>query len=149
MRNQISFHSALLFCLIVAAFLTGSASAKAANDLPVRLVLAQQRDEPFASRGLRDVSKLLRQNLRYNSYRLLQEKTITPKSGSSVSLRKGLKLAFFQVNGNVMKVRILQKDQELVSTRLTLRPRHPLVLGGFHAGDNGILIIILGRGKRQ
>ena len=144
--------------LIIAAFLIAMSSHSLhaapadnadAQEVKVRLVLAEQRQEAVEDDELADITPLLRQNLRYNTYRLLQAETVTPRSGLALTLRHDLTLTFLQVSGNALSVRISRDDQPLVNTRLTLRPNHPVVLGGFPHTDQSVLIIILGEGAQE
>ena len=110
--------------------------------LSVRTVTASEtpvKEDP----RLKDVLPLLKTTLRFSGFVLNGETTMPMSEGRKAMLPNGYVLTLSQVEGNKATVDVTQKRKRLLQTRLTLRRKRPVVVGGFDSPDGGKTIIIL------
>ena len=111
--------------------------------LLVRVVAAGKDAGPAATSELSDILPLLRENLRFQSYRLLCSRRVVLREGNKVDLTGGLRMVFSEVRGVDFRVRVEKGKGRLIETRLRLRPGKPVILGGLPADGAGTLLLVL------
>lgn len=137
----------LIFFLSAAVLLAGAATAGAQGrpaqhrTIKVRLLLADNSGES-SSEDLNDILPLLKKNLRFNSYRLVSQRT-TQARASTLDLPFAYKLQYTDVDLPSVTVSISRKAKTLLRTRLYLRPGRPVLVGGFQHGRDSTVILVL------
>jgi hypothetical protein len=124
---------ALLLC---AASLTGFA----ADVLSVRLVEASH-DGTVVDRELTDVAPLLKRNMPFTSYRLVDARTVPLPAATVLEMRQKYTVGCDGAAAD-LKVTVARAGEELLRTTAALNPGKPLILGGF-ASDRGRILLIL------
>ncbi len=138
------------FCLVSAvAVLSGRAqewrNPAPAPTLLVRLVAAGNGGVARnpSSGKLADILPLLRDNLRFQNYRLIFSRNVVLREGAVVELTGGLRMVLYEVRGAEFRVRVQKGRDRLVETRLRLRRGKPVILGGWPADGLGKLLLVL------
>jgi hypothetical protein len=124
--------------LLLLAPLTG---ASAEDSLWIRMIEASN-DGQEISPAVRDLVPLLRDNLPFKQYKLLDQNTTRLPASGEVKLAEGFKLRLFGVADNLQVT--LEKDGKvMIQTVLSLRKGRPVILGGFPRGAGGKLLLVL------
>jgi hypothetical protein len=126
----------LWFC--VAALFAGGVLA--GPGLSIRLVEASNAGQG-AGGGLEDVAQLLKENLPFNSFRLLASRSMALPANGSVTLDEGIQARCSGDQRNLTVVIERGRKEEVRST-VELRRDTPLIVGGFPS-KNGKMIVIL------
>lgn len=131
--------SLLLALLLWAAALTGLAGDK----LGLRLVEATNDNSGVAPQ-LADVADLLKRNMPFTGYRLLDTKTLALPAKGAVEMKLGFSVRCTGEQNN-LAVTVVQKRDVLLRTTAALEDGKPLILGGFPTTDGRIILILLVR----
>mgnify|MGYP006293340745 CR=1 FL=1 len=111
--------------------------------LRVRFIAASPTGQlPGRQKQFKDILPLLK-NLRFRSFRAVNDTYTDLKRGAHSDLRYGYRVELTSVRGNAVSVRVRRNRKALLSTRLTLRPGKPVLLGGFPHEDDEKLIIVM------
>ncbi|MCF7855722.1 MAG: hypothetical protein K9N51_13055 [Candidatus Pacebacteria bacterium] len=138
----------ILTTMLAAALLwTASAMAQdygsARRTVEIRFVRADNKKADETEEALADILPLLRQNLRFTRYRLISRRTVALSEGQRIPLAYGYTLNFSNVQSQALTVHIFRQQQMLLRTRLRLKSRRPVLLGGFpHAGDSTLIAVL-------
>lgn len=110
------------------------------NDLlSIRLVLAGQGS--IVDSQLNDVAALVRGNLAFSSFRLLESQTVALPASAPVKMGKSYKVTLKGPADN-LEITVTRGLQVVLKTRVVLQGRAPLVLGGIPAKDGTILFVL-------
>ena len=112
--------------------------------LNVRLVrVTESKEVGTVDPGLKDVLPLLKANLRYSSYHLVEDRNLKLKPGVQQELPDGFKVHVSDIDNMIMTVYIDRHMHSLLRTRLKLRVGRPLVVGPFRdpQGTSGYILI--------
>lgn len=130
--------------LAVALCFLPAASAGAGQQLGVRVVEASggpARTDP----ALHDVEKMLKGNLPFSQFRLVDRASVRlPAVQQAAGLKGGITLRF---NGDQMKLAVTmeQGGKVVLQTQIALHDGVPLVLGGFPSGGGRMMIVLVVR----
>jgi hypothetical protein len=124
------------FCVLMVS----AVSVLAGPTLTIRLVDASNTGKG-AGGGLEDVAQLLKENLPFNSFRLLANKSMPLPASGSVALSEGIQARCSGDQRNLSVVIERGRKVQIQST-VELRNGIPLILGGLPS-DTGKLIVIL------
>lgn len=93
--------------------------------------------------GLEDVMPLLRANLRYSDYRLIEDRDLKLRPGVEREFPGGFRVFVSDIDKLIMTVSVDRHQQSLLRTRLRLRVGRPLVVGPFRdpGGSGGFILI--------
>jgi hypothetical protein len=119
------------------------AQETAAPTLLIRLVQASNSGGQGDDAALADVLPVLRNNLRFSVYKLLDSRRHALRHDFSLTLAQQFRIAGIEVAGSELTVQVFRGSEELLRTRLRLRPDRPVILGGFTHGDDVTLILVL------
>lgn len=129
--------------LLMAAFLFAALAplpARAASEaLSIRLVRASQGTE--IDPALQDVASLMRGNLAFSSFKLIDSATVTLPASEPVKLGKNFKVTLSGPAGN-LDITVSRATVKLIQTRAVLHGRSPLVLGGIPSRDGTFLFVL-------
>ncbi len=126
---------------LLALWALAASGARAADRLTIRLIQASNQTEG-ASAELRDVAPLLRRNLPYRRFELLESRTVRLPVEQSLPFAAGLtvrcagdenRLALFVESDGVI----------LLQTEVRLTGETPLILGGFPAPGGARRLLVL------
>ena len=127
-------------CLIGWLTLTGFAG----DTLSIRLIEASNDGKGVAPE-LSDVEKLLKQNMPYSGYRLVDSKATPLPASATIDLAAGFKVKCSGKQNN-LSVTVTQNKKESLRSTVELRDGKPLILGGFPGkGENRYILILLAR----
>ncbi len=121
-----------------------SAVAQRQGILNVRLVrVAESEEVGSVDQGLEDVLPLLRANLRYSDYLLVEDRNLKLRPGVEQELPEGFRVYVSDIDSMIMTVSIDRHQHSLLRTRLKLRVGRPLVVGPFRdpEGNTGYILI--------
>ncbi|MBN2451119.1 MAG: hypothetical protein JXR77_12065 [Lentisphaeria bacterium] len=110
--------------------------------LSARLVTAgsgNAREDP----RLGDVLPLLKSTLRFSSFQLEGEATLSLRENAVASLAKDYRVTLTEVTGPSALVHVSRREEKMLQTRLTLKPERPVIVGGFDEAGGSKAIIIL------
>ena len=145
MRSTCALLTATLSVLGLTA---GSTQGAQTNAVTVRLVVAENVRSAEEDKGLADVLPLLKENLRFSSYRLLSKRNLQAGENAETSLGEQLSLTLTDVSGNTFMARVKRGKNVLLQTRLNLAPGRPVLVGGLPGEGSSKLIIIIHAPKR-
>jgi hypothetical protein len=121
-----------------------ASAAHAGSELGIRLVEANSRRGGMGP-GLEDVAGLLRENLPFNTFRLVSSGALRlPARGSTADLGSGLAVTCSGSQRN-LSVTVTRGRRPLLRTTVALRDDRPWILGGFPGGDGKLIVILLAR----
>lgn len=140
MRDITSLRLTVAMILLFVSAMAGAAHAQ--TTIRVRLLEADNSAMP-STPELQDVLPLLRENLRFQSYRLLASRDAAATAGTRVALAHDLNLTVTESNTERQSVQVHHLDRLLLETKLRLTPGKPIILGGFPSRDGGSLIIVI------
>lgn len=109
----------------------------------VRLVVAENKQGAKEDAALADVLPLLKENLRFTSYRLLSTHQLQAREKAQANLGKQLSLTLTDVAGTTFMARVKRGAKVVVQTRLNLVPGKPVLVGGLPGEGDSRLIVIL------
>ena len=136
-----NMHVRYLIAGIGALCLTAGA-AMAKPELSIRLVEASNTGQGV-SRGLEDVSQMLKDNLPFNTFRLLSTRSMPIPASGEVALAEGIS-ARCAGDARGLRVIIEQSGRVQLQSTVALRKDTALILGGFpSARPNARMIVIL------
>ena len=140
-RTRITGWRALLAPLAAVAAMWLASPAAPATQLTARLVEAGNQGEGVDA-AIRDVAPLLKANLPYRQFRLLDRKRLALPGGGATELRGGYLL---RCSGNPDRVSITMErgGKVLIQTVLSLAGGRPAVLGGFPSDRGGRLLVVI------
>lgn len=119
-------------------------AAEAGAPLSVRLVEAAN-DREEVSPALRDVVPMLRSNLPFRRFTLLDQATVKlPSTGQQAGLAGGF-LLNVQGSQDRLSVTLERHGKVLIQTVLSLQNGKPFVLGGFPQGAGKLLLVLVVR----
>lgn len=133
----------LKFIIVVFLFAMGSVPSVvwSADSVDIRFVRAHHGSS--VSPALRDVEGLLRANLPYQGFELLTRTRMPlPNRGQSVSLARGYRLRC-RGDARRLSVRVIRDDESVLNVAVALRPRNPVILGGFPDGSDRLLLVFV------
>jgi hypothetical protein len=114
--------------------------ALAGPELSIRLVEASNSGQGTGG-GLDDVAQLLKDNLPFDSFRLLASKSMALPANGSVSLAEGIVVKCSGDQGN-LDVTIERGRKERVRNTIELRKDSPFIVGGFPSGKGKTIVIL-------
>jgi hypothetical protein len=131
----------LLLALALGLFSSTAVPAARAESqkLSIRLVLAGQGSQ--VDPALKDVASLVRGNLAFSSYKLLETASVPLPASGSVRMGKNFKVSLSGPASN-LDVTVTQGASSVIKTRAVLRGRSPLVLGGIPSRDGTYLFVL-------
>ena len=138
---QAAIMGQLISVRLVAA-VTGRVSA-GGIDTAVATVDSSKMNRDADAKALSDVLPLLRGNLGFSKYQLVNQRQMTVEDGATADLGEALTLEIGNVGARHCTIRISRHGQELLSTRVRLAPGRPLVLGGFPAGAGARTLMVV------
>lgn len=109
----------------------------------VRLVVAENTQSAKEDPALADVLPVLKENLRFRSYRLLSTRQLQARENAEATLGKKLSLTLTDVAGTSFTARVKRDTTVVVQTRLNLVPGRPVLVGGLPSEGDSRLIVIL------
>jgi hypothetical protein len=109
------------------------------NTLSIRLVRASQGSETDPQ--LRDVAALMRGNMAFSSFKLLESQTVALPASAPVKMGKNYKVALKGPAEN-LEITVTRGLHVMLKTRVVLQGRVPLVLGGIPAKDGTLLFVL-------
>lgn len=119
-------------------------AARAAAPLSVRLVEAAN-DREEVTPALRDVVPMLRNNLPFRRFTLLDQTTVKlPSAGHQAELAGGFLLRV-QGSQDRLSVTLERHGKVEIQTVLSLQNGKPFVLGGFPLGAGKLLLVLVVR----
>ena len=120
-----------------------AATGAAGEQLGLRLVEATNDNAGIAP-GLADVADLLKRNMPFTGYRLVDSRSVPLPANGTTEMRLGFSV---QCSGtqNSLAVTVMQKRNVLLRTNTALEDGKPLILGGFSGGGGRIFLILLVR----
>ncbi len=138
MTQRLNFRLAIAFLLLV---LVGTLPVKAdkPSSLSIRMVLAGQGSD--IDPRLQDVAALMKGNLAFSSFKLLDTKTVPLPSSGPVLFAGNYKVLLLGPGDN-LDITVTHGRQTVIKTHVKLHGRAPLVLGGI-ASREGTLLFVL------
>ena len=127
-----------------------TAGATDASMVPMRISarLIAASDAPVAEAGseLADLLPLLKDNLKFNSFRLICRRNFVAMEDLRVKLDEGMSLVISQIKKETGTFQVERRGKILLNTRLRLEAGRPvvLVLAGFTNESGATLILVLG-----
>jgi hypothetical protein len=112
----------------------------AGPELSIRLVEASNSGQG-AGGGLEDVAQLLKDNLPFDSFRLLAEKSMGLPANGSVALAEGIVVKCSGDQGN-LSVTIERGRKEQIRNTIELRKDSPFIVGGFPSGKGKTIVVL-------
>jgi hypothetical protein len=122
------------------ALMVSAGAVLAGPTLTIRLVDASNSGQG-AGGGLEDVAQLLKENLPFNSFRLVANRSMPLPANGTVSLAEGIQARCSGDQRN-LSVAIERGGKAQIQSTVELRNNTPLILGGMPS-DKGKLIVIL------
>ncbi len=129
----------ILMAAILFAALAVLPARAGSESLSIRLVRASQGTE--IDPALQDVAALMRGNLAFSSFKLVDSATVTLPASEPVKLGKNFKVALSGPANN-LDITVSRGTVKLIQTRAVLHGRSPLVLGGIPARDGTLLFVL-------
>lgn len=126
----------LLFAFVIPAFLPARAEAET---LSIRLVRAGQGGE--VDPALQDVAALMRGNLAFSSFKLLDSASVPLPAAGPVRMGKNFKVNLSGPAGN-LSITVTQGGSTVIKTQAVLRGSSPLVLGGIPSREGTLLFVL-------
>ncbi len=115
-----------------------------ATQLSVRLIEASNA-EGGMDRALQDIAPLLRNNLPFKTYTLVDAQAVRlPSTGQALTLRGGY-IVRCQGSLERLAVTVELNGRVLIQTEIALRPGAPMILGGFSGGRGKMLVVLVAR----
>ena len=136
MKTRLAF---AWFCVLMMT----AGAVLAGPTLTIRLVDANNSGQG-AGGGLGDVAQLLRENLPFNSFRLLASQSMPLPANGSVSLAQGVQARCSGDQRNLSVVIERGRKTQIQST-VELRNGIPLILGGLPSDTGKLIVILLAR----
>lgn len=129
---------ALLAFFLVLAWTAAPAALAQNAQLSIRLVRAGQGGE--VDPGLRDVAALMKGNLAFSSFKLLESASVgLPASGS---VRMGQYKVALSGPAAALDIHVTRGGSSVIKTRAVLRGGSPLVLGGIPSREGTLLFVL-------
>jgi len=130
--------------LAAAALLAlGAGVAAAGERLSIRLVEARQGEREELAPQLRDVARLLRDNLPYAAYELLDSRTVSLPAKGAVPMAHEFTLYCYGMEDQ-LSLTLDHGGRVVLQTQIALREGRPFILGGFPGPRGGrILLVVL------
>ena len=113
----------------------------------VRLVVAENAQGAKEDPALADVLPVLKETLRFTSYRLLAKRQLEARENAQANLGKQLSLTLTDVAGTAFTAHVKRGAKVVVKTRLNLVPGKPVLVGGLPGEGDSRLIVILHTAK--
>jgi len=108
--------------------------------LAVRLVAASHTSAPLDAR-LQDVAPLLKANLAFRSFTLLESRTTALPAAAPIQFEAGYRL-LAQGPADDLQITIARGRRPLLQTKVRLTGRAPLILGGIPHRNETLLFIL-------
>lgn len=133
--------------LVPALFLcaTGAQAAADAAPVTVRLISASKAAAKEDDAALADVLPALRDNLKFESFRLEATGKLVLEEGRSTALGTAFKVAVTAVAQENFTVTVNKNGKAVLKTRLKLVTGRPVIFGGFPGTNGEALIIVITR----
>ncbi len=127
--------------LVLTAVLGAFSTASGADTLRIRMIRAGF-EEGLTAHALLDVMAMMKNTLAFKTYTLDAEARLPlPADGAVARLR------VYEVtckgNADRLSVHIVRRGKRILSTEATIRPGHPVILGGFPARSKGMRMFVL------
>jgi hypothetical protein len=110
-----------------------------AETLTIRMVRASQGTE--IDPALQDVAALMRGNLAFSAFKLLDSATVTLPASAPVRLNKSYKVSL-SGPASSLDITVTHGTVALIKTHAVLQGRSPLVLGGIPSRDGTLLFVL-------
>lgn len=133
------YYFALALSLLLFPAFSPEAAAQSQAALSIRMVNAGVGSE--IDPALTDVASLMRGNLAFSSFTLMESKTVELPASAPVKMGKNYKITLTGPPRN-LDVVISQGNRVLVKTHVVLKGHSPLVLGGFASRSGTILFVL-------
>ena len=130
-----------LMALILLGVMAMQAGANAGETVSIRLVEASNNGEA-SSKQLDDVSSILKSQLSYKTYKLIDQKSCGLPAKGTIKMQKGFELECIGKQDN-FSITVHKSGNKLLQTTLDLKSGKPLILGGFPSGKNKLLLVLL------
>jgi hypothetical protein len=134
-RGAPAFLLSLCLCLLSASAVAGS--------LSIRLVRASNTPGGNSA-GLGDVIPVLKKSLVYSHYSLAGSTSMKLPAQNSVRQLGSYSVTCNGQQGN-LAITVRHGRKQLLNTRVSLSSRKPLILGGFPAGNDKLVLVFVAR----
>ena len=134
-----------LSSFVLAALIIVCATTALADALTIRLVEASNSGRGVGD-GLRDVAGLLRNNMPFSSYVLLDTRQAAVPGNGIVTMQGGYRVEYSGGPGS-LTVTIQRGGKVLLRSTVALTSVSPVVVGGFPSGNGKAIFVFTLRGR--
>jgi hypothetical protein len=138
MKMRLEFRIAAAF-LVLTLFAVLPVHADGPQSLSIRMVLAGQGSD--IDPQLQDVAALMKGNLAFSSFKLLEARTVPLPAASPLVFSGNYKVTLLGPADN-LDITVTRGRQAVIKTLVKLNGRPPLVLGGVASRDGTILFVL-------
>ena len=131
----------IILCTTLFLLPTFLGNGIAGDLLTIRLVEASN-DGDGIDKGLRDIGSILKGQLPFKRYRLIDRGRCKLPAKQSIGLARGYNVEC-QGNQEHLTIKVRHRKSELLTTTVALRDGKPLMLGGFPDRKGKLLLVLL------
>ena len=137
-------HRVTLALALVLASASVAFAADPAGRIRVHFIAASTTDTPKTDERLSALLPLLKKNLPYNTFKLLDERVAALQASGTVNLSQNFILTLQDKGSGKVAVTISRDGKDALNTSAVLTAANrPLVIGGFPDGAGANLLVVL------